>query len=641
MATTTAAAATPEKQASKLNDGGQQGSLEEEGIPKSCKDPGYDPALNVGWKWYLRLFVALVFPVLLECLDYTVVATAQPHIASHFHALNLQSYVGTVYVLTSTVFLPIFASIADVFGRHFALQLALASFLIGSSISTGANSMAAMLAGRGIAGIGAAGILTLVRTILADSRSLKAQTWQAMGMFFLYAVGFSIGPVLGGVLSNINIRWVFGINLPITFSGIILVFLLLRGRLYKQNDWLPRRAFRQQSTADQTFLQKLGRIDFLGSFLFIAFGVPLLLGLNWGSTYAWDAARVIACLTLAGTFLVLFVVWEYTLLKYEAQDWPPWWARSDPMIPLYIFQNHNMWIVSWVLVATGMVMLVSFYFLAIFMTISSGLDPTEAGLQLLYFAPGMGVGSLISMRIIRWTSQPRFSVMLGQVVMSVGIGLISWAMQRNNQTLVKVFLGVLGAGVGMSLGAASIQARYALHIRFVAVVVATCLVMQTFGGTIGIAQCAAVMNSRVRHAVTAILQSGTLSPEELRLLASGADTNSVQSINALPEHLRDAIRAAYNDATRWAFISLIPWTGIGALISPLLSRITVPDAEQLQRMADELNREKRDHDLEEAVNGTTTTAGRVSVKETTTTSPPLPLGTGAVDETVEPKVHAA
>lgn len=71
------------------------------------------------------------------------------------------SYVGTVYLLTSTVFLPLFASLADVWGRHWALQLSLAFFMVGSAISTGSHSMATMLVGRGIAGIGSAGMMAV------------------------------------------------------------------------------------------------------------------------------------------------------------------------------------------------------------------------------------------------------------------------------------------------------------------------------------------------------------------------------------------------------------------------------------------------------------------------------------------------
>jgi len=131
------------------------------------------------------------------------------------------------------VFLPIFASLADVFGRHSAMQFALCCFLVGSALSTGAQNMAMMLAGRAIAGVGAAGLITvrycsitapnsrlmtpysiwqLIRTILADTRSLRAQNIQATCLFVLYGLGFSTGPVIGGSLSKLSLRWIFGIK---------------------------------------------------------------------------------------------------------------------------------------------------------------------------------------------------------------------------------------------------------------------------------------------------------------------------------------------------------------------------------------------------------------------------------------------
>ena len=78
------------------------------------------------------------------------------------NVLNLlYSYIGTIYLLTSTVFLPVLASCADVFGRYWALQCSVVFFIIGSAISTAAQNMPMMLAGRGISGIGAAGLLTV------------------------------------------------------------------------------------------------------------------------------------------------------------------------------------------------------------------------------------------------------------------------------------------------------------------------------------------------------------------------------------------------------------------------------------------------------------------------------------------------
>ena len=66
-----------------------------------------------------------------------------------------------MYLLTSTVFLPLFASLADIWGRHWSLQLSLLLFMVGSAISTGSQDMITMLIGRGVAGIGAGGMMAV------------------------------------------------------------------------------------------------------------------------------------------------------------------------------------------------------------------------------------------------------------------------------------------------------------------------------------------------------------------------------------------------------------------------------------------------------------------------------------------------
>jgi MFS family permease len=79
------------------------------------------------------------------------------------------SYIGTSYLLSSTVFLPFFASVADVYGRYFGFQASLLLFLIGNAVSTGAVNIAMVLAGRGVAGIGAAGLLTVCELLVSPA----------------------------------------------------------------------------------------------------------------------------------------------------------------------------------------------------------------------------------------------------------------------------------------------------------------------------------------------------------------------------------------------------------------------------------------------------------------------------------------
>lgn len=87
-----------------------------------------------------------------------------------------------------------------------------------------------MLVGRGIAGIGAAGLQAvsnaaivlcpvidrllsqLVRIIMSDSASLDANNWQQSMLFFLFTIGYCTGPIIGGALLTVSFRWIFAIK---------------------------------------------------------------------------------------------------------------------------------------------------------------------------------------------------------------------------------------------------------------------------------------------------------------------------------------------------------------------------------------------------------------------------------------------
>ncbi|KAI6128146.1 MFS general substrate transporter [Pisolithus croceorrhizus] len=535
------------------------------------KQPGF-------WKSFdWKLMLALLFPVTLETLDYTVVATAQSHIASVFNALNLQSWIGTSYLLTSTVFLPFFAAVADVYGRHFGLQISLLFFLVGSALSTGAVNIFMVLAGRGIAGVGAAGLLTIVRTILSDTTSLNANNLQQSAMFLLYSVGFSIGPVIGGFLVTASFRWVFAINLPCVVLAMVFCYLFLRKRVRGANspDELP------QSGQLDTWISRIIYIDWIATFLFISSGILVLLALNWGPTDNWKSARTIVNLVIGAILFVACMVWEIILeKKRHSQAGVSGVFRARPMIPLEMFTSLDMCIVQYGAFVSGIVLFVMFYFVAIFMTVVTGLPSSQAGVQLLYFAPGLGAGSMLSIRLIQRLRQPIYPILLGSVIMTVGLGLIQMAMQKNVQGEVDGFMAMCGVGVGLTAGPLVVQARF-IKPDHIAISNAMLLFFRAFGGTVGLAQCFTIMNSKVDSYILNAISSGTISDTDLAVLAGlyeSGGLSSIQSLDGLPDEVQTVIRDAFRNAVRWSFVSLIPWAGLATLSTLFLSKIKDTDA---------------------------------------------------------------
>ena len=184
------------------------------------------------------------------------------------------------------------------------------------------------------------------------------------------------------------------VSLPCCLVAMILCFLILRGRVQgaqpTHTGHLATSTHIDQS-GQETFAQKLLRIDWIGALLFMGAGITLLLALNWGSSAEWSSARVIACFVVSGVLYIVWVAWEYVLERKQksARTSRNPLMRTDPMIPLELFRSRDLCIAQYATFVSGMVMIVMFYFISNFFTSVGGLTGTDARTQLLYFAPGM------------------------------------------------------------------------------------------------------------------------------------------------------------------------------------------------------------------------------------------------------------
>jgi hypothetical protein len=110
------------------------------------------------------------------------------------------------------------------------------------------------------------------------------------------------------------------------------------------------------------------------------------------------------------------------------------------------------------------------------------------------------------------------------------------------------------------------------------------LQFRSLGGTVGLAQCAAVLNSKVKSSLDGAIASGAISPSDAIALASASahgGLTSLQSLGALPEEVQVLVKHAFREGTRWAFMSLIPWCAIALLLSLFLSNIVDTDRKDI------------------------------------------------------------
>src|SRR2546428_6273825 len=121
--------------------------------PASSPDtPRFDPARRRAVTFALALISATA------ALEGTVVSTAMPTIVGDLQGLSLYSWVFSVFLLTSTVTMPLYGRLADIYGRRRVLLLSTSLFLIGGLACAFARPMPQLVAARGLPGLGAAGL---------------------------------------------------------------------------------------------------------------------------------------------------------------------------------------------------------------------------------------------------------------------------------------------------------------------------------------------------------------------------------------------------------------------------------------------------------------------------------------------------
>jgi hypothetical protein len=174
-------------------------------------------------------------------------------------------------------------------------------------------------------------------------------------------------------------------SLQIAFVSHIIIFIVLRKELkpgtYTHSPLTSR--FR-------SFLSALATLDIIGTILFI-FGVGLIiLGTAWGgSTYPWVSAQVLAPLIVGAVCFFTFFGYEY-LLENRKLSRISFLAKQKPMLPYSMFKRRDTLWLAILQFAAGAAMYSVFYYVGIYFTVVEAYPASKAGVQLLYYIPGLG-----------------------------------------------------------------------------------------------------------------------------------------------------------------------------------------------------------------------------------------------------------
>ena len=297
------------------------------------------------------VLLVLCAALFLDTLDVSMIGVALPSIRADLHlSISSLQWVVSAYVLGYGGFLLLGGRVADLLGRRRVFILSLAVFLVASGLGGLATAGSLLIATRFIKGVSAAFTapagLSMITTTFPEglSRNKALSIYTATG-----ATGFSAGLLFGGILTEINWRYVF--FLPV---AVALVTLVAATRLVPGGD--------RPKTAARTF-DLFGAVSLTAGMLLLVFTVVEAPGTGWGS------ARTLGSFALGGAILALFVARERRtaapLLRLEI-------LRSVPLVranlgAMFLFGG-------WV----------GFQFVAIlYMQQLRGWSPLDAGLAIL------------------------------------------------------------------------------------------------------------------------------------------------------------------------------------------------------------------------------------------------------------------
>src|SRR5919199_966647 len=165
----------------------------------------------------------------LAALEATVVGTAMPTVIASLGGLSHYSWVFSAYLITSTITVPVWGKLSDLYGRRLFFQLGIAVFLLGSVLSGMATTMTQLIIFRALQGLGAGALVPLGLTIIGDVYTLEERA--RMQAFFsgVWGLASVIGPVVGGFITDqVSWRWVFYINIPFGLAAALIMGLALK-----------------------------------------------------------------------------------------------------------------------------------------------------------------------------------------------------------------------------------------------------------------------------------------------------------------------------------------------------------------------------------------------------------------------------
>lgn len=438
--------------------------------------------------------VALLLAVFMTAMEATVVGTVMPTVVADLGGLLLYGWVSSSYLLASTVSVPLYGKLADLYGRRPMLLAGIAIFLLGSIWSGFATSIEWLIAARTLQGIGAGAIQPVTFTILGDLYTLKERGRIQAFFGMVWGLAGAFGPFLGGlIIESLSWRWVFWINIPFGLASCAVLVM----------------AFHERHERRQV------RLDWLGALLLTLGSVTLLLAAQ--RTMLW------LFVPLTVVLLGLFVLVEK--------------RASEPVVPLQMAFERSVLVACLSAIMLGASMTGAVTFLPLLAQGVLGASPTEAGSTIAPMILGWPIAAAFTSRAITRIGF-RLPIQLGAVVIAVALGLLALMAEHASVELglwpLRGCMFLFGSGMGFASTALLLAVQTSVGAEQRGVATALNIFSRSIGGAIGVGALGALFSLIV----------GAQLPEEVvaGLLDRHRGEVDLETLGALADGLRPVFR---------------------------------------------------------------------------------------------------